>query len=204
VRDTRIPSESNYFDGNFDVDNDLFMESDEDEEMEEYIPPGIEEYIPQGIDSETVQEIPQGIESETVQEIQETLPQNEDNNEAQSSETSAATTSVLPEFTVIDGIKMKTAPFNKLALVNLREKGIQRLTERDIVNTQQQRKRRIARKLKYRKELRDYWDLRNESHGDANHDIFWKTNRNNLQVTDIPWWRTELTYKLDKIGRKMI
>ena len=104
---------------------------------------------------------------------------------------------------MIDGIKMKTTPFNKLALVNLREKGNKRLAERDIVNTQIQRKKRIARKLKYRRELRDYWDLRNDGQGDNNHNIFWNPDTINLQPTDNPWWRNELNDKLEKIGRKM-
>jgi hypothetical protein len=140
---------------------------------------------------------------ETIKETHQTSAETPTNTAPSSSASQTLDTPVLPDFTVIDGIKMKTAPFNKLALVNLREKGNQRLAERDIVNTQRQRKRRIARKLKYRSELRDYWDLRNDGHGDVNHNIFWKVDTNNLQVTDNPWWRTELNDKLNKIGRKM-
>jgi hypothetical protein len=96
---------------------------------------------------------------------------------------------------------MKMAPFNKLALVNLREKGNAKLRDRDIVNTRLQKRQRMERKKKYRSELRLFWDSRRDSKDD-NHNSFWDVN-NVTNPNDEPWWRKEIELKLKECGRNI-
>jgi hypothetical protein len=123
TRNNNRPSSSNYFDGNIDEDNDLFIDSDEDEEEMEYIPPEIDPE-PEILATDMAA-LPEPIQ-ETATPATSTNPVTEND---------APLPPIVAEFTMIDGIKMKTTPFNKLAFVNLREKRKKRLAERVIVNT---------------------------------------------------------------------
>jgi hypothetical protein len=172
----------NYFNGDVEEENDLFIDSDDDAETE---------YVPEEMERN----------DSTSEETGETTSTSHETTGEETNSTNESTVPVPPDVTTIDGIRMKITPFNKLTLVNLRLKGNEKLLERNIVNTQHQRKRRMERKRKYRTELRAFWDLRNDI-GDVNHQIFWNGNPN-VQTTVQPWWRIKIDYKLQKCGRKI-
>jgi hypothetical protein len=123
--------------------NNLFIDSDDDAENE-YIP----EEMEQNNDPLPIQQANGHTSGETTSTSQETTSEG-------TNSTNEQTAPVPPDFTTIDGIKMKITPYNKLTLVNLRLKGNQRLLERNIVNSQHQRKQQMEWKRKYRTQLRE-------------------------------------------------
>jgi hypothetical protein len=96
-------------------------------------------------------------------------------------------------FTTVDGIKMKLVPFNRKALLDLREAGNRKMKEKNVFNTRLQRKLRLQKKQTYRDELVAFWNERSQMSSTDNDE--WDLS---LGGEPKPQWRDEVAHKLNR------